>query len=185
MKHPALGMIEFKSVARGIFVTDVIVKKAPITILKTHATCPGKYMLLFAGEVGDVEEALEAGVKASGDLMIHKLFLPYVHRSIVPAIIGTNTIQNYKTIGVVETFSLASCVVAADLAAKATPVEIVELRLAQGLGGKGYFVMTGEQSDVEASLEVAKKHVAAEGMLADAVMIENPHSEVIEKAIYW
>ncbi len=36
MKEPALAMIEFKSVARGIKATDVVAKKATVSILETH-----------------------------------------------------------------------------------------------------------------------------------------------------
>ena len=50
MKEPALGLIELKSIARGIIATDAIVKKAPVKLLGTHPICPGKYMIIFAGE---------------------------------------------------------------------------------------------------------------------------------------
>ena len=60
--EPAIAMIELKSIAKGILATDALAKKAPVRILETHPICPGKYMILFAGEVGDVEEALKAGL---------------------------------------------------------------------------------------------------------------------------
>lgn len=185
VKEPALGLIEFKSVARGIITTDAIAKKAPVKILDTHPICPGKYVVIFAGEVADVEESMKAGIKVGGDLVVNELFLPYVHRDIIPAITGTTVIENFGAIGVIETFSIASCVVAADKAAKETPAKMVEIRLANGLGGKGYFVLTGDLADVEASIAVAKGHTQSEGMLAGCEIIPAPHPDLINKGIYW
>jgi microcompartment protein CcmL/EutN len=185
MKEPALGMIEFKSVARGIMVTDVIVKKAPVLLLETHPICPGKYVVLFAGEVADVEESLQAGLKAGGDLVVNDLFLPNAHRDIIPAITGSTVVETFGAVGVIETFSIASCVVAADKAAKMSPARLVEIRLAQGLGGKAYFVMTGELPDIEASIGAARDHARSEGLLAGCEIIPRPHPDLIRKGVYW
>lgn len=178
-------MIEFKSVARGIRTTDAIAKKAPVRILATNAICPGKYLVMFCGEVADVEESLNEGIRIGGDLIINDLFLPHIHRSIIPALTGTSIVEQFGSVGIIETFSVASCIKAADIAAKTTLIQIVEVRLANGLGGKGYFTMTGVQSDVEASLEAAKNHVKGEGLLAGYEIIENPHPDLIDKGIYW
>lgn len=185
MKEPALGMIEYKSVARGIFSCDAMVKKAPVRLIETHAVCPGKYFTIICGEVADVEESMKAGIETGGDMVVADLFLPYVHRDIIPAIAGTTTIKEFGAVGVIETFAVATCVRAADIAAKATPVELIEIRLANGLGGKGYFVMTGALADVEESLEAAKQFVKKEGMLADSQLIPRPHKDLLDKGLYW
>lgn len=178
-------MIEYKSVARGIYSCDAMVKKAPVRILETHAVCPGKYLTIVCGEVADVEEAMKVGIETGGDLYIADLFLPYVHRSIIPALAGATKVVDFQAVGIIETFSVAVCVEAADIAAKATAVQLVEIRLANGLGGKGYFVMTGVLADVEASFEAAKKYAAGQGMLAACEIIPSPHPQLIEKGLYW
>lgn len=183
MDKPALALIEFKAVPRGILATDAIVKKAPVEILASHPICPGKYMVIFAGDVADVEESLKAGLTAGGDMVIHHVFLPYIHADIIPAVSGTTSIKTFGAIGVVETFSVASCVVAADCAAKTAQVKLVEIRLANGLGGKAYFVITGELFDVESSMEAAVALVRGEGLLADSTLIPAPHSDLLAKGI--
>ena len=185
LKEPALGMIEYKSVAKGIYTCDAMAKKAPVRIIETHPVCPGKYFTIICGEVADVEEAMKAGIESGKDMVIADLFLPYVHRSVIPAIAGTTKIETFGAVGVIETFSVADCVRAADIAAKATPVQLVEIRLANGLGGKGYFVMTGDLPDVEDSLEAAKEFVKKEGMLAAVELIPAPHPDLIDKGVYW
>ena len=185
MKKPALGLIEFKSIAHGIFTTDAMVKKAPVQILETHPICPGKYMTLIAGEVGDVEEAMKVGIEIAGDMLVNDLLLPQVHLDIIPSLTGTTQIETFGALGIIETFSVASCIVAADIAAKATPIKLVEMRLANGLGGKAYFVMTGLLSDVEESLKLAAAHVRKEGLLAASSLIASPHPDLISKGVYW
>jgi microcompartment protein CcmL/EutN len=162
-----------------------MVKKAPVRILETHPVCPGKYITIICGEVADVEEAMKAGVKTGSDMVVAHIFLPYIHRSIIPAVAGTTKIEKFGAIGVIESFSAAVCIEAADIAVKATPVQLVEVRLANGLGGKAYFVMTGELADVEDSLESAKQYVKKEGMLAACELIPAPHPDLIAKGVYW
>lgn len=184
MQKPALGLIEFNSVARGMYATDAIAKKAPVTILNSNPICPGKYMVIFAGEVADVEESLKAGVSVGDDGVINKLFLPQIHLDVIPAVAGTTEIKKFDAVGIIETFSIASCIVGADLAAKESAAKLVEIRLANGLGGKGYFVMTGKLADIEASIDVAKEHIKTEGLLAGCEIIPAPHPDLIEE-IYW
>lgn len=183
--NPALALIELNSIAKGVIVTDAVAKKAPVEILETHPICPGKYLVLFAGEVGPVDESLREGMAIGGDSVINKLFLPNVHLDVVPAIAGCTGITEFGSVGIVETFSVASCVVAADIAAKATEIKLVEVRLANGLGGKAFFVITGELYSVEASVEAAAKFAAGEGMLAGREIIPAPHPDLIAKAMYW
>lgn len=183
--NPAIGMIELNSVARGIVVTDAVAKKAPVEILETHPICPGKYLVLFAGEVGPVEESLKEGVEVGREAVINQLLLPNVHLDVIPAITGSTSIDAFGSVGIIETFSIASCVVAADIAAKAAEVKLVEVRLANGLGGKAYFVMTGDLHSVEASVEAAQQFVMSEGTLAGREIIPAPHPDLIEKGMYW
>jgi microcompartment protein CcmL/EutN len=185
VNEPALGLIEFKSIAKGILATDAIAKKAPIKILTTNPICPGKYLVIFAGEVGDVEESFKAGLVAGNDLVINYLFLPYVHPDIIPALAGTSKAKKIGALGIIESFSVASCIAAADKAAKISPAQLLGVRLANGLGGKGYFTMTGELADIEASIGVAREHIQKEGLLAGWEIIASPHPDLLEKGVYW
>ena len=185
MKWPALGLLEFKSVARGITSTDAMLKQAPVILLETHPICPGKYMTVICGEVADVEESLKAGIAKAGDLLVNDLFLPQIHKTVIPAISASNKIEKFKSIGILETFSVAACIVAADIAAKTAAIDLVEIRLANGLGGKAYIVMSGELSDVQASLDSAAAYVRKDGLLTACELIENPHPDLIAKGVYW
>ncbi len=181
MNEPALGMIEYKSIARGVVSCDAMVKKAPVRILETHPVSSGKYITIIGGEVADVEESMNAGLETAEGSVVAHLFLPYVHHSIIPAIAGKARIKKYGAVGIIETFAVATCVHAADVAVKMTPVQLVELRLADGLGGKGYFIMTGELADVQEALAAAEECVKNEGMLAASELIPAPHPDLLEQ----
>ncbi len=185
MKEPCLGMIEYKSVARGIYSCDAMVKRAPVRILETHPVCPGKYLTIICGEVAEVEEAMKVGLETGKDMVVADLFLPFVHPGVIPALAGTAAIVSFGSLGIIETFAVATCLQAADIAVKTAAVQLVEIRLANGLGGKGYFVMTGELADVEGSLAAAKKFAVEEGMLAACELIPAPHPDLLAQGIYW
>jgi microcompartment protein CcmL/EutN len=83
-------------------------------------------------------------------------------------------------VGVVETFAVASAILAADAACKRAEVRLIELRLARGLGGKAFFTLTGELGDVEAAIAAAEAILGAEsGLLLRTEVIPRPHPEMV------
>ncbi|HBN09270.1 MAG TPA: propanediol utilization protein [Cyanobacteria bacterium UBA8530] len=175
---PAIGMIELNSIAYGILVTDAIAKKAPVRIHRSMTTCPGKYLVLFSGEVAAVEESFHKGGEVGAETVVDELFLPHVHPSVAPALDGVSPISSFDSLGVFETFSLASAIIAADKAVKATEVQLIEIRSPAGLGGKSFFVITGNLEDVQAAMEEATASIKGSGMLVRQVVIPNPHEDL-------
>jgi microcompartment protein CcmL/EutN len=182
-QREAIGLIETISIAVGVMITDEMAKTAPVEILEATAICPGKYMVLIAGDVSPVEDSLKRGVEVGGDVVVDTLFIPYVHRQVFPAILGATDIAQLGALGVVETFTVASTILAADAAAKAAPVELIEIRLAKGLGGKAFFTMTGELFDVEAATAAALEVVRKTGNLVRSVVIPRPHEDLGSKIL--
>jgi len=174
----AIGLIETVSIAIGISVTDEMAKTADVEVLESTAICPGKYMVLIAGDVSSVEASLKRGVEIGGDVVVDTLFIPHVHPQIFPAILGATEVENLRALGVVETFTVASSILAADAAAKAAGVTLLEIRLAKGLGGKGFFTMTGEVFEVEASMDAALEVAKRGGNLVRSVVIPRPHEQL-------
>jgi microcompartment protein CcmL/EutN len=180
MKKPAIGIVELNSVAAGFYSTDAMVKKAKVSILKSTPICAGKYMILINGDEADVEEAMAEGLETAGHFVVDTVTIHNVHPDVAPAIIGMTTVEGIDSIGVLETFSVASTIIAADAAAKETPVKLIELRLANGLGGKSYFTMTGDLSDVQSSMSRAKDTAKDMGMYVNDRIIAIPHEDMDE-----
>jgi microcompartment protein CcmL/EutN len=176
--RPALGLIEFRSIARGIMTCDFMVKKAPIELLEATPTCPGKYSVVIGGLVAPVESSMEVGLQVGGDQIIDHLLIPNIHEGVFPAIRGTTEVKKILSLGVIETFSIASCIVAADAAAKAANIILVEIRLARGLGGKAFVTLTGELYSVEAALSAATSAIGESGMLTMTTIVPDPHESL-------
>ena len=79
----------------------------------------------------------------------------------------------------VETFSLASAISVADISVKAADVDLIEVRLGRGMGGKSYVIITGEVAAVEASVRAAEAGEGLEGLIASSVVIPSPHMDMI------
>jgi microcompartment protein CcmL/EutN len=173
-------MLEVTGVARGMVVCDALVKRAAVQVLRSNPIDPGKYLIVFAGPVAELEEAMEAGEEAAGTQLLDRLLLPYVHEAVIPAVAGRNPAPEVDSIGIVELHTLAGTIVALDVALKAALVTPIECRLGAGLGGKGYFVLTGELHDVEAAVEAA---VSAVGNDAISEVIARPHPDFIDGAL--
>ncbi len=174
MKYPAIGMIETNSIARGIVVHDVMLKKAHVQVVQSNTICPGKYIVLIAGHEGDVEEAMADGLHYGGSAVVDSLHIPNIRKDIFPAMVGAVQDIEIDSVVIVETFSVASAITLADMALKRNEVKLLDLRLAQGLGGKAYFVITGPLHEVEESARHLRE-AAEPGMLTNIEVIAAPH----------
>jgi microcompartment protein CcmL/EutN len=70
------------------------------------------------------------------------------------------------------------CIVAADAAAKATDVQLLEIRLANGLGGKSFVLLEGTVADVEVSVAAGVEWVKQAGLLVRQVVIPQLHAQM-------
>lgn len=151
--EPALGLLELESIAAGIEVGDAMAKRAPIEVLRAGTVHPGKYLVLVGGEVADVEEALEAGREIGGLDVRDTVFLPNIHADVVAGARGVRQVAEAEALGVIETATVPAVIRAADAGLKGAHVRLLELRLADDLGGKGYLLFGGVISEVEAAVE--------------------------------
>jgi microcompartment protein CcmL/EutN len=179
----AIGLIELRSIARGMKTTDAILKAADVELLRAHVVCPGKYIILIAGSISQVKNAVSIGQQVAPEVVVDHFVLANVHPSIFPALTATTEIENVKAIGVIETFTLAASIVAADLAVKAAPVNLIEIRLPFAMGGKAFTVFTGEVSAVRSALETAVAQLKDEGVIDSFEVIPSPHKDLIEKLL--
>ena len=175
----AIALIEVNSIALGIQTLDAMVKVAPVQVLHAKAMCPGKYVIVVGGEVSSVESSRDAGLTVAGETLIDRLFLPRPDLQIFELMVGIDKTLPSNAIGVIETFTVASTIYAADAAAKATSVMLADLKLAVGIGGKSFVSMVGDVSDVEASVEAGVAAVQPPALLVRQVVIPNPHPDVV------
>lgn len=179
----ALGLIEYKTVSSGITAADLMVKTAEVNILQSEAVCPGKYFVLIEGDLSAVRAAIDAAKQGIPEHLIDSFILGNPHESIFMAIWGTTSVDNPKSLGILETYSVASAIVAADTTAKTADVRLIELRLARGLCGKSYLLLTGEVAAVSAAIEKAKAEAGENGMFLDSSVIAGPDKKIWDKIL--
>lgn len=172
----AIGMLEYMTVPTGVQAADTVLKTSQVEMIEAQTVCPGKYIMLFTGEISAVKASIEAVSNYEG--LIDSFLLGNPHDGIFPAIYGTAEVSNPRALGVLETFSAASIIVAADEAAKTSQVELIELRIARGMCGKSYLMLTGEVAAVEAAISKAKSVVEKNGMFLDSSIIPNPDNRL-------
>jgi microcompartment protein CcmL/EutN len=178
---PALALIEVGSIARGHRVADAMVKRAPVELLRVEPVSPGKLLVLVAGEVASVDEAFRAGLDVAGDALVDKLYLPQAHEQLPGALRGearAGDAEGVASLGIFETTTVAATILAADAAAKAAAVRLIEMQLARGIGGKAYFVLTGVLAEVEAAVEAGLGAVAA-ALVCGTEIIAAPHGDLV------
>ncbi len=175
--RPAIGLLEFGSVAAGIVAGDAMVKRGPVAEIVAGTVHPGHYLVMVSGEVGDVEEAILAGREASATALIDQVFLPDVHPDVVAAIRGERVAGAGEALGVLETLTVAATIEAADAGLKGATVYLMEINLADGLGGRAYALFTGTMPDVEAAVAIGSARVAPANLVG-AVVIPQLHGEM-------
>ncbi|MBQ9873447.1 MAG: BMC domain-containing protein [Thermoguttaceae bacterium] len=179
----AVGAIELSSVGVGYQVQDALMKAATTTLLIARTVCSGKYLLVYSGKIADVEEATAVALKVGGISVIDHLTVANVCQAIFPAMAQSVVLspEEIGALGVVETFSATSALIAADFAGKAANVVLFRLSLAMALGGKGLLMLTGSQADVETAVEAAKNALKDRGTLASAVVVSRPEREIFNE----
>jgi len=175
--QPALALLEFASIAIGIRAGDAMAKRVPLETLALGTVQPGKFLIAAGGEVAHVEEAWASGREVGGDALVGEIFLPDIHPSVVAALAAPTRVFEGDALGVLETSTVAATLRASDRALKSTAVALGEFRLADGLGGKGYALFSGDVGEVQAAVEIAADGVRAEE-LVQRVVIPQLHADV-------
>jgi len=177
----AVGFLEICSIAKGILAADTMIKAGNVELYEAGSVCPGKYFIVVAGNVDAVKSAVESGSQICSGSVIDKVVLPNIHETVFPALFATNHVEELKALGIIETYSVVSAIIAADVAAKAANIELIEVRLARGMGGKALVNLTGDVGSVQTAVEAASNKVLELGVLVDRVIIPAPHKDLKAK----
>lgn len=182
MSDPAIALIEFDSISAGIVSGDGMVKSSPLGSIYAGTVHPGKYLVFVRGDTASVEVALATGTDLGTGHVTDAVFLPDIHPDVADAIVGgaREATLRAEALGIVETSTVAAVIDAADAGVKAADVVVSSLRLADGLGGKGYVLFSGLVAEVEAAVETAVDRCEPHGTLVRSDVIAQLHDEMAE-----
>lgn len=182
MSDPAIALVEFDSISLGIVAGDAMVKASPLGSIYAGTVHPGKYLVLVSGDTASVEVARDTGIDIGSDSVTDVVFLPDIHPDVADAVVADSSRAPVgdEALGIVETTTVAAVLDAADAGIKAADVEVVGLRLADGLGGKGYVLFSGIVAEVEAAVSAAVARSEPHGTLVRSDVIPQLHEEMAE-----
>lgn len=177
-RYPAIALIEFSGIAAGIKAGDAMLKRAPISVLKSGTVHDGKYLVFVGGSVAAVEEAFNEGLFVGEDRIVDSVMLANVHDQVHDAVFGTRQACAGDALGIIETSTVAATLRSADAGVKGADAEIVEIRLADDIGGKAFAIFTGRIEAVEAALEIAKQAVTHPDFWIQQTLIPRLHEQM-------
>ena len=175
-----IGFLETNSIARGVEAADAVLKAADTELISARPSCPGKFQILFSGEVAAVNASLEAGTRIAEGYVVDSVVIPRVHPQVIQAIGMACQPAEMRSLGVMEFFSITAAVYAADAAVKAADVQLLDVRLGTGIGGKSFVILTGEVAAVNESVSCGVAVAAERGMVFEKCVIPNPRPEIFE-----
>ncbi len=175
----AIGMNEIMSIPTGMEACDAMLKAAEVELISAGCVCAGKYYIVVSGEVAAVKSSIEAGKAVAESLLIDSMVIPNVDPQVAPAIAACTMVDRLNALGIMETYSLCAAVHAADAAVKAAEVDLLEVRLGRGLGGKSFILLTGEVAAVQSAIKAAEALEETQGLMAKSAVIPSPHPDML------
>ena len=179
--YQAVGILELKSIAMGIEACDAALKSAGIQLVSAHPACPGKYEIIITGSISNVTASADVVESRFGTYLVDSSVMGRIDPQVISALFGTQSGERKGSLGVIETYSAASAIKAADIAVKTAKVQVYDLRVSRGMGGKGIVLVTGDVGDVTAAVEAGGAYAKNLGQLNATTVIAAPHAELWEQ----
>lgn len=173
-----LAVVEFKSIARGIYVTDAMLKAANVNLVMATSLCPGKYLTIVEGETSAVESSLKIADETGGMHVFSSEVINAVSLKVIDAISGKMVDENKGSLAIIESMQIANLINSADKVVDAVAVEFADFRLARGCGVNSFYIFTGELSSVREGARVASEYMMSRGALLAYRVISGPDPEV-------
>ncbi|WP_250278839.1 BMC domain-containing protein [[Clostridium] colinum] len=180
--NKSIGSLEFKSICKGIEVSNEILKQNNIEIIYSKSVCPGKFVIIFSGDSQDVKEAVCLGESLDDNFLIESFIINKVHNQIIEGLKGKYISKDIEGLcfGIVETLKICSGIKALDYALKSSDVNLFKIQLAFAIGGKFVFLITGSVSSVENAIYNVKELLDKKEILNTAI-IPFACKEIMEK----
>ena len=174
-----IAVIEFKSISKGIAVTDEMLKSAEVNLVLASTLCPGKYLTVLEGEVSAVENAVRTADRLGGRHVFSSEVISGINSEVIGAIGGKLAPVPLGSMGIIEGLQMSNLISSADRSVDSADVVFLDFRLGKGCGAVSFFVITGILSSVEEAVENAISYLGSCGSLIAYKIINNPDRQVI------
>ena len=174
-----ITVVEFKSISRGLIVTDAVLKTVNVSLVLGTTLCPGKYLTIVEGDVAAVQKARDTADRLGGRQVLDSFVVSGINDEVIGAISGNAAKPLKGSIGIIESPQMANLINAADISLDSAEVEIVELRLGKGCGVNSFYIITGDLASVNEACRNAVSFLSERGALLAFRVIANPDKDLL------
>lgn len=175
----AYGFVETRGFIGGVEATDAMNKAADVDFVRRLDINGGFVTTIVTGDVGAVKASVEAGAAAArrvGELKTAHV-IPNLHEQAATRVLKEETPKaldaTMNALGMIETIGYIPLIEAADAAAKAAQIEIVQ-RLWIG-SGYSIVLFRGDVAAVKASVDAGTAGAGRLGKVVASHVIPSPH----------
>jgi len=175
----AYGFVETRGFTGGVEATDAMNKAASVDFVRRVDINGGYVTTIITGDVGAVKASVDAGAAAGRRVgeVISAHVIPNLHEQAVDRVLKDGSPKeldaSYNALGMIEVIGFVPLIEAADAAAKAAQIEIVQ-RLWIGVG-YAIVLFRGDVAAVKASVDAGTASAARLGKVIASHVIPAPH----------
>lgn len=179
---PSFAAIELADVSTGLIVADAILKKSPISMIRSGTIGKGRFLVLVAGTTASVDEAHEEALFHGGMQVVDNVFLPDIHPALYRAIMSNAREPVDGPLFILETPTVSANIQATERALKGVPLRLIEFRAGDPrMDGRGLSIFQGSLYDLEAALELVLAQLETKGISARHRIIPSPHEALCQQ----
>ena len=115
LKKGNIAVIEMKSIARGVAVTDSMAKAARVSTVLSTSLCPGKYLAIIEGELGALDSAVRIAEKIGGRHIFSSFIIGGLNTRVIEAISGKHAGTALDAMGIIESMQIANLINSSDI----------------------------------------------------------------------
>ncbi len=179
----SVGLIELRHIPLGYETVDAMLKAADVELVRASPSCPGKFLAIVTGGVGAVECACAAAERSAGRQAVVCRAIDHLDEAVAEALKARPMPDKLESFGSIETRTALSAILAADLVVKASRVRLICIRMAQGIGGKGYVNFTGDIASVRNAIETCKARCGDPSLITSSCAIATPHVALVSNLL--
>ncbi|MFN8549427.1 MAG: BMC domain-containing protein [Candidatus Eisenbacteria bacterium] len=182
----SIAAIESTTIHEGVATIDAMAKSARIEILAATPIPPGRFLIVVAGAVAEVEVAYRRGLELTL-APYDRIFLPEVAPDVLRAVRALAVREDQTdpgpidSLGLFETRSVSAALDAADRGVKGSASRLLHLHAARGIAGKSIGLFEGRQDAVEAALDQAEARAEEHGAWVGSTLLARPDEAVARR----
>ena len=173
--NKSIGAIEFKSIAKGIEVSNEMIKKSSVDVLYLKSICPGKFLIIVGGETSYINECVDYGIKLGEGYIVDNFVINAISQEILDGF--KNKYQKLDSI-----VSIGAGIKMLDKTLKSGDLVLVKLQLSFAIGGKLVYIVAGDLSSLEYALKESENVVREKEVIYKTVM-PSVDSQIIKSLI--